>query len=327
MTNKILIVDAMNTFIRNYVTNPALDSSGEPIGGCWGFLRTLQKLVREIDPSKVFIVWDGDGGSAKRRSVTKQYKDGRKPLKLNRAYDNMSTIDETQNRYNQMMKTVDYLNEMPVVQLMADGVEADDVIGFICNMQEIKQDVKIIVSMDKDFYQLCDDKTIVYSPVKNRYLTKKTILEDFGVHPNNFALARAMDGDKSDNLDGVKGVGMKTIAKRLSFLSEEKSYTLDELFKHCRANNNGGKFYQNILSEKKKVETNYKLMQLYVPMMSPKAAEAVRSNILNFEPTFNQTQVTKMMIEDGINQNNWEAMFQKFRMFVAKKKDYLHHPI
>jgi hypothetical protein len=62
-------------------------------------------------------------------------------------------------------------------------------------------------------------------------------------------------------------------------------------------------------------------------MMSPKAAEAVRSNILNFEPTFNQTQVTKMMIEDGINQNNWEAMFQKFRMFVAKKKDYLHHPI
>ena len=210
---------------------------------------------------------------------------------------------------------------------MVENVEADDVIGFICNMQELRQDIKVIVSMDKDFYQLCDDKTIVYSPVKDRFLTRKTILEDFGIRPNNFALARALDGDKSDNLEGVKGVGMKTIAKRLAFLAEEKSYTLDELFKHCRANDDGSKFYKSVLSERKKVETNYKLMQLYTPMMSPKSADNVRSKVSNFVPAFNQTQITKMMIEDGIDQHNWNSMFQKFRMLVAKKKDYLHHPV
>ena len=96
-----------------------------------------------------------------------------------------------QNRNYQIKTLIKFLDNFPVTQLYVEGSEADDVIGFICNMQEIKQDVKIIVSMDKDFYQLCDDKTIVYSPVKNRYLTKKTILEDFGVHPNNFALARS----------------------------------------------------------------------------------------------------------------------------------------
>ena len=54
--------------------------------------------------------------------------------------------------------------------------------------------------MDKDFYQLCDDKTVVYKPVRDEFLNKKRIVEQFDIHPNNFALARAIDGDKSDNL-------------------------------------------------------------------------------------------------------------------------------
>ena len=213
----------MNTFIRNYVTNPALDSSGEPIGGCWGFLRTLQKLVREIDPSKVFIVWDGDGGSSKRRSVTKQYKDGRKPLKLNRAYDNMSTIDETQNRYNQMLKTIDYLNEMPVVQLMADGVEADDVIGYLCKYR-FKTRPKVILSSDHDYYQLLDNLTIIYSPTLKAFVNEKFVIDKFGIHPSNFALAKAIVGDNSDNIPGVPGAGFKTLVKEYGHLFQNPDF-------------------------------------------------------------------------------------------------------
>jgi DNA polymerase-1 len=317
MSKKILIIDAMNTFIRNYVINPSLDAHGAPIGGCKGFLMTLQKLTRQIEPDKIVVVWDGGGGSAKRRAIAKEYKEGRAPLKLNRAYSGMSALEESQNRYDQMAKTIDYLNNMPVIQLMIENIEADDVIGYITSqMQSIKDDIKIIVSMDKDFYQLCDDKTIVYRPIKNEFLNKKRILEEYNIHPNNFALARAIDGDKSDNLEGVKGVGMKSIAKKMPFFAEEKAVTFDDLRKFL-VSAGVTKMNKSILREQKLVERNYKLMQLYTPSISVKNTQHIRNTVEGFKPSFNRTEVVKKMLLDGINEYNWDALFQKFRALVT----------
>lgn len=321
MSEKVLIIDAMNTFIRNYVMNPSLAADGSPIGGTKGFLMTMQKLIREIEPSNVIVVWDGGGGSAKRRALAKQYKDGRKPLKLNRAYDGMSSIEESQNRYDQMRKTIEYLNDMPIVQLMIDDIEADDVIAYICRMPSMKGNIKIIVSMDKDFIQLCDEETMIYSPVKKEFLNKKRIIERYGIHPNNFAIARAIDGDKSDNLEGIRGAGLKTISKNLGFLSEEKSYGLDDLFSFCRTTDSGLKLYKNILSEKNKVELNYKLMQLYAPNISVQSSQHIINTIETFKPTFNRTEVIKMMAIDGIGENNWNSLFQKFRLMIDTFND------
>ena len=313
----------MNTFIRNYVMNPSISATGSPIGGTKGFLMSLQKTARDIKPDKIIVVWDGGGGSAKRRALAKQYKEGRKPLKLNRAYSGMDALEETQNRYDQMKRTMEYLNQMPLVQLMVEDVEADDVIGYICGMPLLQNDIKIIVSMDKDFYQLCDDNTLVYKPIKDEYLNKKRILERFDIHPNNFALARAIDGDKSDNLPGIKGAGMKTIAKKLSFLGEEKSYTLDEVFRHCQRDTTGLKLYKDILKEKAKVELNYKLMQLYSPNISVQNCQRIKETIAYSAPTFNRTEVLKMMATDGIHEYNWNSLFQKFRSIIADHRDYL----
>jgi len=321
MSEKILIIDAMNTFIRNYVMNPSLASNGSPIGGTKGFLMTVQKLARNIQPDNIIVVWDGGGGSAKRRTLAKQYKEGRKPLKLNRAYKGMTDLEENQNRYDQVRKTVEYLNEMPIVQLLIDDIEADDIIAYVCHMTSLKGKVKIIVSMDKDFYQLCDDETMIYSPVKDEFLNKKRIIEQFDIHPNNFAIARAIDGDKSDNLEGIRGAGLKTISKKFSFLGEEKSYTLDDLFSHCRRGESEQKIYKNILAEKNKVELNYKLMQLYSPHISVKSSQHIRTTIEKFEPSFNRTEVLKMMMLDGIHEFNWDSLFQKFRSLVGRSKD------
>jgi len=320
MNKKILIIDAMNTFIRSYVMNPSLALNGSPIGGTKGFLMSLQKMAREIKPDNIVVVWDGGGGSAKRRAIVKEYKEGRKPLKLNRAYKGMSSLEESQNRYDQMKRTIEYLNEMPVVQLMLEDVEADDVIGYICQMKSLKGNIKIIVSMDKDFIQLCDDETMIYQPVQDNYLNKKRVLERFSIHPNNFALARAIDGDKSDNLEGIKGAGLKTIAKKFDFLSEEKFYTLDDLFSYCRADKSSTKLYKNILFEKKKVELNYKLMQLYSPAISPKGSQHIRTTVDKFKPSFNRTEVVKMMTIDGISEFNWNTLFQKFRSIIENTK-------
>ena len=319
MSEKILIVDAMNAFIRNYVMNPSLAADGAPIGGTKGFLMSLQKMSREINPDKIVVVWDGGGGSAKRRALAKQYKDGRKPLKLNRAYSGMSALEESENRYRQLSRTVEYLNEMPVIQLLIDDVEADDVIAYVCRMPFLQGTIKIIASMDKDFYQLCDNETMVYSPIKDEFINKKRILENFNIHPNNFALARAIDGDKSDNLEGVKGAGLKTIAKKMTFLAEELPSTLDDIFNYCKSDDTGAKIFQNILTERKKVELNYKLMQLYAPNISMKSSLIIKDTVENFAPTVNRTNITKMMIQDGISEFNWESLFQKFRSIVAKK--------
>ena len=313
----------MNTFIRNYVVNPTISATGSPIGGTKGFLMSLQKMAREISPDQIIVVWDGGGGSAKRRAIAKEYKEGRKPLKLNRAYSGMSALEESQNRYDQMARTIEYLNKMPVAQLMIEDIEADDVIGYICKMPSLKDDVKIIVSMDKDFYQLCDDKTVVYKPVRDEFLNKKRIIEQFNIHPNNFALARAIDGDKSDNLQGVKGVGMKSIAKNLSFFGDEESCTLDTLFKFCRKDATGLKMYKDILTEKKKVELNYKLMQLYCPSISVPNSRHIKDTIEHFTPTLNRTEILKMMTIDGIQEYNWNSLFQKFRLFIQSHRNYL----
>ena len=320
MSEKILIIDAMNAFIRNYVMNPSLSATGSPIGGTKGFLMSLQKMAREIKPDNIVVVWDGGGGSAKRRAMAKQYKEGRKPLKLNRAYSGMSTIEESQNRYDQIHRTIEYLNEMPIVQLMIEDIEADDVIAYICRMPKLKEKIKIIVSMDKDFIQLCDDETIMYQPVQNNFLNKKRVLERYGIHPNNFAIARAIDGDKSDNLDGIKGAGLKTVAKKLNFLVEEKSYTLDDVFKYCRQDKTGLQLFKNILLEKNKVELNYKLMQLYSPVISVQNTQHIRTTIENFTPSFNRTEVIKMMSLDGISEFNWNSLFQKFRLLIEQSK-------
>ena len=64
MTERAIIIDGTNIFYRAYVVNPSLSTDGRPVGGLVGFLKTLQKLIREMKPTKVFVCWDGAGGSA-----------------------------------------------------------------------------------------------------------------------------------------------------------------------------------------------------------------------------------------------------------------------
>ena len=313
-------------FVRNYSANPSLDAQGAPFGGTKGFLMSLQKLTKEINPNQIVVIWDGSGGSKRRRGLVKEYKEGRKPIRLNRAYANLSPDEETENRGWQVLRTIEYLNEMPVIQLVIDDVEADDVIAYVCRMPSLDDDIKIIVSMDKDFYQLCDEKTLVLRPIKNEYLNEKRIIEQFGIHPCNFALARAIDGDKSDNLSGVKGAGLKTIAKRFPFMATKKFITIDAIRNFCLQDENDAKIYKDILAELKKVELNYKIMQLYTPYISPRSSENIRNTIKNFEPSFNRTNVHKQMLLDGISDYNWNALFRKFRSLIDDHKNYLLEP-
>ena len=308
MTERSLIIDGTNIFYRAYVVNPSLSNSGLPVGGLVGFLKSLQKLIREMKPTKVFVCWDGAGGSSRRRSVVSSYKEGRKAIRLNRSTGvSLSLEEENQSKLRQIMRLFEYLDNLPLIQLMHDGVEADDMISILC--QELRGEQKIIVSSDKDFYQLLDDETIIYRPVQAVFKTKKDIVEEFQIHPNNFALARAVSGDKGDNLQGVKGAGLKTLAKRFPFLVEEKDYSLTDLVDACEETENKLKIHEGILDNYDKILKNYKIMQLYVPNVSFQVRDIVKNAKENYSRYYNKTEIVKMMFTDGFPQISWTDLF------------------
>ena len=157
--NRVVVIDALNMFIRNYIVNPMISTNGNPIGGAVGFLNSVKKLMREAKPDQVIICWDGSGGSQKRRTVVKEYKQGRKPLRKNYKIEGMSEQSEKENMVWQQRILMEMLNEMPIMQLVLDRVEADDIIAMVTQSPKYKGWEKVIVSSDKDFLQLLDGQT------------------------------------------------------------------------------------------------------------------------------------------------------------------------
>jgi DNA polymerase-1 len=313
---KLLIIDGNNNYFRAFIVDPSLSNNGEPIGGIKGFLKILQKLIREVNPNRVIICWDGTGGSRKKKLSYKEYKDGRKPLRLNRNIRNLDENEELKNKVWQMLRLVEYLNQMPIIQLMFDGVEADDIISALVYKQELKDYQKVIVSSDKDFIQLCNKNTILYRPVQKEILNTKRILEEYKIHPNNFCLARALSGDTSDNIDGVDGVGLPTVAKRFPFLSEEKTYYIDDIISFSRENKGKAKAFDNIVDQEKKIKLNYSLMQLYSSNLSIQDVHKINYALENSECTFNKIEIQKMMLTDGFGESNFEELYMNLKRIM-----------
>ncbi len=312
-----MIVDAYNQFIRGYIVDPSKNPNGSPIGGIRTFINILNKLTREIKPDLLVLVWDGKGGSKKRRSMNKSYKGGRKPPRTNWSQVGMDESDIIDNKVWQQMRVVEYFNQTPAIQFMEPLVEADDVISYITNNSMFKEWQKVIVSADKDFIQLLDDKTILHRPIQKEYLNKKDIVQKFGIHPLNFALARAIVGDSSDNLPGVPRVGLETVAKRFSFLKEEKIYYLSDVIEECQKPENKQKVFSNIKENEELVQNNYDIMQLSSPMLSIQAKQGIDDTFEQYKPHYNQTEIRKLMLQDGVLTVATADLEQRFNNIIT----------
>ena len=305
---RVLIIDALNMFLRAYIVDPSLSTNGEPIGGFKGSLKIVQKLVRMTKPDEIVIVWDGPNGSRKRRAIDKNYKAGRKPIRLNRNVKALTENEEMQNRIWQQTRAIEYFNEMPIIQVMIAEVEADDVISYLTQVSHYDGWQKVIVSNDKDFYQLCSDETVVYRPTSDIVYNKKRIVEELGVHPRNMALARSLVGDASDNLPGIKSVGFKSIQRRLGFLAADKDYNVDDVIAYCEKVDKKLKFHTNIIEGENIIAHNYKMMQLYSPMLSVQSKDFIRNAVENFNCSFNKIEIIKKMRDDGFGELNWKDL-------------------
>ncbi len=107
MKHEVMLIDGLNMFIRSYIVNPTIDAKGNPIGGCMGFLKSLQKVVRMFQPDEVVICWDGQGGSQRRKAQNKNYKAGRSPVRFNRRMYELSPEEQEKIKH---INICDFLN-------------------------------------------------------------------------------------------------------------------------------------------------------------------------------------------------------------------------
>lgn len=296
-----------NLFLRAYIANPAMSSQGQQIGGFIGFLTSLKLLSERLRPKRVVVVWEG-GGATRRRAIYKDYKSGRKPPKLNRYYED--DIPETpENQDNQIRLIIEALKNVPVQQIYVPDCEADDVIGYVSKYMFADERI-VVVSSDKDLYQLIDDRVTQWSPGQKKFITTADVKEKFGIYPYNMSLVRSFIGDPSDNIPGIEGAGFKTMVKRFPALAESASLTVQDILDLAENSEfKKVKLIQNICSQTDIVRRNWKLMHLDVSNLSADQVNKIRSAVDSYEPKKNKLSLMRILVREGVQNFDVDAFF------------------
>ncbi len=212
--DRILIIDGLNLFLRNFAVINYVNPDGVHIGGLGGFLRSLSFLINQNTPTSVYIVFDGVGSTINRKNLLPEYKSGRNLTRVNRSSTFEDMDEENESKINQISRLIHYLKCLPVKLISLDKVEADDIIAYLARYMATKHNSKCtIVSADKDFLQLVDKNITVYSPIAKEYYTPELVKEKFGLPTKNFILYKTLMGDNSDKVPGLKGLGPKKLFK------------------------------------------------------------------------------------------------------------------
>jgi len=264
--SKVLIIDGLNSFIRVFSAVPLVNDDGDHIGGYIGFMRSIAAIIRQFKPTRCIIVFDGKGGSARRKKMHSGYKEGRSmSTRFNRRDDTgeQTLEQELESMRTQMGKLSEYLQCLPITLISIDNIEADDAIAYLTTeVFRPKGSEVIIMSDDKDFIQLVDEKTHVWRPVEKKYYTPKDVADKFGIPSHNFIHYKVFMGDSSDNIKGINGVGIKTMQSKFPILLEDKRVSLDEIMEYCKARVDEHKIYKTVVENETTVKLNWSLMSL-----------------------------------------------------------------
>ena len=301
INDRVLVIDGLNNFIRSWAVSPATNDDGIHVGGISGFMMSIGYAIKNIKPTRVIICFDGKGGSQRRRKIFPDYKANRKPTqKLNRAYQagGGSLTDQQENMKMQLGRLINYLDTLPVTCMSIENIEADDAIAYI-TQQVLPESRHFIMSSDKDFLQLVDDRIGVWSPTKKKMYFKDDISEEFGISSVNYLMYRVLSGDKSDNIPGIPGVGLKSLLKRLPELTEDQKVSLNDLM--LLTTDSKIKMLTAINENYKLLELNHKLMQLADVDISGAAKEKIRNIVDQKVSPLNKPKFQLMLVEDKMN--------------------------
>ena len=265
VNNRVLIVDGLNLYLRAFAVNGALNDNGVPVGGLTGFLRSLAYAIREVNPTRVIVVYDGAGGSQRRRKIHPDYKTNRKPGKRITRWDAFKNAAEEKDAMKiQFSRLIEYLDFLPINVISIDRIEADDTIAYIAHTL-LDEDVTIM-SADQDFLQLVNERITVWSPTKKKFYTPRMVMDDYGVPAHNFLMYKVLMGDKSDNIEGVKGLGPKKLPKIVPDLLTQNTLDLNFILEH--ASKGEEPMHKRIIESATQLKINEELMDLKNPPIS-----------------------------------------------------------
>jgi len=277
-----------------------VNPDGVHIGGLGGFFRSLGAMIRQMQPTQVYVIFDGAGSSNNRKNLLPEYKSGRDLQRITNwdAFDDKD--DEDDAKIDQMVRIIQYLKTLPVKVVTLDKVEADDIIAYLSDViPQKKEDKVFIVSSDKDFLQLINENVIVYRPMEKEYYTVDTVIEKFKMSPNNFILYKTLMGDNSDKVAGIKGLGPKKLYKLFPELSE-RDLTLDDIYKICEEKFKENVIYARILQNFSSIETNFKIMDLSKPMIDKNDEKYLNSVVKSKDILYLPDQFISMYNQDQL---------------------------
>lgn len=308
----ILLVDGLNLFMQHFVANPTIGMHGNHVGGVVGFMKALGYLSDRIGPRKIIIVWEG-GGSLRKRSIYKGYKNGRRPQKLNRYYGE-EIPDTVQNRDNEIAMLISLMRHTPVSQLYITDCEADDIIAYIARHM-FEGTRKVVVSSDKDLYQVLSREVVQWSPGKKSFINLRDVREKFGIHVNNFCTARSFIGDPSDNLEGVPRVGFSSLAKRFPEMGEKDFVSVEDIIKKSEQmlEKSKLKIYTNIVEFSDVPKRNWRLMYLDINNLSAFQIQKIRDAFEEDDTSMNKIELIRDMLKYGINNFDADGFFASLR--------------
>ena len=297
----ILILDGLNALLRSFSVVTTVNAAGNHVGGLMGFLKSLNSIRRQFNPTRIIVAWDGVGGATNRKRLDPNYKATRAQAAVIH-YDLYDTKKEEMDAvFLQGDRLIDYLACLPVTYVRLSKLEADDIIAYMA-LNAARGGKKVtIVSSDKDFLQLVSPNGIeVYNPTKKVLYDYKVATEFLEVLPENYNIVKALNGDISDNLPGIKGVGIKTLVKLFPSLQTDPDYSLDRLFDECSKLLDAKKICAKILADWHHVETNFKLMNLRETILSDSEKEAIFEIVKEPTPKLRIGPFLHMLEEDQI---------------------------
>ena len=325
---KTLLVDGDNLFKIGFHGVKDLFSDGSHIGGVYHFINTLRRFLEEHNHDKVVVFWDGDSNSSIRKSIYPQYKGNRRQDMNEYKYESY---------LQQKARVKMYLEEVFVRQVEMKNNEADDLIAQYC---KIAIDEKIIIfSGDKDLTQLINEKVTIFSPVQKKYFKfgDKITINKVELPHQNVTVCKIFTGDKSDNIDGIEGLGEKTLVKLFPQMLE-KECTVEEILDYARniTQKKPIKSLSNILTGRTKsgilgeefFRINSQIVDLHNPLITQEGKELVEQiHTDTIDPTDRgYKNLMRMMMEDGLfkylpkNDEAWVNFLKPFMKLTRKEK-------
>ncbi len=215
MMEKIYILDAVNYLFRSYYAiGPMVNDQGRSTGALFGFIRSVQKLIRDFSPSHLVCVFDGPDNKKSRQAVYAEYKMHRKGA--------------PEDLFPQFDWAYEYCKLAGIASICVEGVEADDTMATVALWAKKKGAHVFLCSSDKDLMQLVDDQIqIIHLHKNNLLIDAKKVEELYGVRPDQMLDLLSIMGDASDNIPGLSGFGPKTAAALL-----QEFGSLDYLLAH-----------------------------------------------------------------------------------------------